>query len=547
MPLWLRAHQTGGRAKVRDADGKSIEVLATAAGISPNAEAAAAEPHKDLSLANLFLEEAWTLLDGMDERLRDWQLAPKQREPLDAIQRLLHTLKGNARLSGLSAIGDLSHALESTLAAIARGDLDVSDDVLELARRSLDTLSSQVDAVEQGAQVPAANDLLLALSQTLVTMPTMAAVASPASMYKPVVPVLCAPDGEAGRYPGAPLAQVRVRADLLNRLINHSNEVSTYHARLAQQNAALNSSLTELAKAVARLRQQWRQLDLESEAQLLDRSAHATTAADPALRDLDPMAGNRSAAVRQISLNITETVNGLASMKDLLTKIQRESADLLVQQGRVAEHLHDGLLRTRMETFVQMAPRLHRLVRQTAQAVKKKAHLVVRGAEIDLDRGILDRIEPPLEHLLRNAVAHGIETPKGRLAAGKPAEGAVELVLSREGNDLIIALSDDGAGMDLEAIRRRADERGLLQGGDTTDEDLFQTVMKPGFTTMDKVTQIAGQGIGLDVVATEVKSLNGSLALTSRAGQGTTFTIRLPLACAMAVPRVTDLPPGSTA
>ena len=479
--------------------------------------------------------------------MRDWQLAPMQREPLDAIQRLLHTLKGSARLSSLSAIGDLSHALESTLAAIARGNLDVSDDVLELARRSLDTLSSQVDAVEQGAQVPAANDLLLALSQTLVTVPTMAAVASPASVYKPVAPVVCAPDGEAGRYPGAPLAQVRVRADLLNRLINHLNEVSTYHARLAQQNAALNSSLTELAKAVARLRQQWRQLDLESEAQILDRSAHATTKVDPALRDLDPMAGNRFATVRQISLNITETVNSLASMKDLLTKIQRESADLLVQQGRVAEHLHDGLLRTRMETFVQMAPRLHRLVRQTAQAVKKKAHLVVLGAEIDLDRGILDRIEPPLEHLLRNAVAHGIETPKGRLAAGKPAEGAVELVLSREGSDLIIALSDDGAGMDLEAIRRRADERGLLQGGDTTDEDLFQAVMKPGFTTMDKVTQIAGQGIGLDVVATEVKSLNGSLALTSRAGQGTTFTIRLPLACAMAVPRVTDLPPGSTA
>jgi chemosensory pili system protein ChpA (sensor histidine kinase/response regulator) len=186
-----------------------------------------------------------------------------------------------------------------------------------------------------------------------------------------------------------------------------------------------------------------------------------------------------------------------------------------------------------MVPFVQIVPRLHRLVRQTAQALNKRATLVVRGPEVELDRSILDRLGGPLEHLLRNAVAHGIETPRRREAAGKPAEGIVELVLSREGNDVIIALTDDGAGMDLAAIRRRAAERGLLQGGDLTEEELLQLAMEPGFSTVEQVTQIAGCGVGLDVVATEIKRLSGTLTLASESGKGAAFTMRLPLTLAM--------------
>jgi chemosensory pili system protein ChpA (sensor histidine kinase/response regulator) len=522
-------------------------VAQAAANIAPIAEAAPTEPPGDATLTAIFLEDAWDLLDRMDERLRDWQLAPERREPLDAIQRLLHTLKGSARLSGLSAIGDLSHALESTLTAIARGDLEVSDDLIALARRSLDTLSSQVDALNQGARVPAADDLVVSLSQTRVAVPAMSAVARPAPAYKPIAPASGAPDPQAGRGPGDAVAQIRVQADLLSQLIDRSGALSTYHARLAQHNGALGSGLAALDTIMARLREQLRQLDIQTEAQLLDHSDRDTADAAPTLRGLNPLALKRFWTVRQISRSITETVNDLASVKNLLANIGLESADLLVQQGRIADDLHDGLLRTCMVPFVQMAPRLHRTVRQTAQALKRRATLVVRGAEVELDRGILDRIGPPLEHLLRNAVAHGIERPDGRLAAGKPAEGVIELVLSREGNDVIISLSDDGAGMNLDAIRRRADERGLLQGADVTDEELLQLAMEPGFTTVDNVTQIAGRGIGLDVVATEVRCLSGSLALNSRAGQGTVFTIRLPLTLATSVPRVIGLPSGSIA
>ncbi len=519
-------------------------VAQAAAEIPPITEPTPAEQPADAALTALFLDDARDLLDRIDERVRDWQLAPERREPIDAIQRLLHTLKGNARLSGLPVIGDLSHALESMLTAAARGDLDVSDDVIELARRSLDALSSQVDALEQGERVPAADDLVVALSQTQGTVPAMATVARLTPVSQPVTPAAGAP---AGGDPGAAVAQIRVRADLLSRLVNQSDEVSIYRALLAEQNGAFSSSLAELDRTVAWLREQLRQIDIQAEAQLLYRFDGGTADADPALRDFDPLELDGCSTVQQLSRSIAEAVHDLVSVQSRLANIQRESADLLVRQRRIADDLHDGLLRTRMVPFAQMAPRLHRLVRQTAQALKRRATLVVRGPEVEFDRSILDRLGPPLEHLLRNAVAHGIETPMVRRAAGKPADGVIELVLSREGNDAIISLSDDGSGMNLEAIRRHAKERRLLQGGDVTEEELLQLAMEPGFTTVDKVTQIAGRGIGLDVVATEVKCLSGTLALNSRTGQGMTFTIRLPVTSAMSVPRFIGLPSGSTA
>jgi chemosensory pili system protein ChpA (sensor histidine kinase/response regulator) len=329
------------------------------------------------------------------------------------------------------------------------------------------------------------------------------------------------------------VAQIRVRASLLNRMVNNSGEISIYRARLAQQNGTLGFSLAELDQTVARLREQLRQLDIETEAQILYRYDREASESDPALRDFDPLELDRFSTLQQLSRSISESVNDLVSVKNLIGDIQRESADLLMQQARIADDLQDGLLRTRMVPFVQIVPRLHRLVRQTAQALNKRANLVVRGPEVELDRSILDRLGAPLEHLLRNAVAHGIESPRKRKAAGKPAEGIIELVLSREGNDVIIALTDDGAGMNLDAIRRRAVERGLLQGEDVTDEELLQLAMEPGFSTVEKVTQIAGRGVGLDVVATEIKRLSGTLTLASESGKGAAFTMRLPLTLAI--------------
>jgi chemosensory pili system protein ChpA (sensor histidine kinase/response regulator) len=208
--------------------------------------------------------------------------------------------------------------------------------------------------------------------------------------------------------------------------------------------------------------------------------------------------------------------------------------DLLTQQARLADDLQDGLLRTRLVPFVQVVPRLHRLVRQTAETLGKSARLEVIGPEVELDRTILDRLVAPLEHLLRNAVDHGLEDTKARVARGKPATGMVTLALRREGNDAVISLGDDGKGLDLEAIRSKAIARGLMTADSKLpDEAILQFIMEPGFTTSGKVTQISGRGVGLDVVASEIKAANGTMSLESVPGKGARFTIRLPLTLAI--------------
>ena len=510
---------------------------------------------EDPELRTLFLEDARDLLDGVDARIREWQFAPQEVGILEDINRMLHTLKGSARLTGIPAIGNLSHALETRLIAV-RGMGGVDDTTLELAQKTADTLSIQIDALEQGAPIPRASALVEALDRPPETIggaagavpdlaimrpaqePEPAPVETPASGPAPTTaapaPGFAALVGEregGAPAPGAP--QIRVRADLLNRLVDNSGEIGLYRARLSQRNGMLGFGLGELDQTVARLREQLRLLEIETETQILNRFEREGGRGDDGV-GFDPLELDRFSTLQQLSRALAETVNDLVSLKELLGGYQRESADLLTQQARLADDLQDGLLRTRMVPFVQVVPRLHRLVRQTADNLGKSARLEVIGPEVELDRSILDRLVAPLEHLLRNAVDHGLENPEGREEAGKPAVGVITLRLSREGNDVVIELKDDGRGLNLSAIRARAIARGLLApDAPLADSALTQFVFEPGFTTASRVTQISGRGVGLDVVGSEIRAANGTIGLSSSPGRGTRFTIRLPLTLAI--------------
>jgi chemosensory pili system protein ChpA (sensor histidine kinase/response regulator) len=526
------------------------------AAVLEGAEDTLEELPEDAELLSLFLEDARDLLDKLDESMRELQLAPTSSEPVEEQKRLLHTLKGSARLSGLTAIGNLSHAFESLLIAITQGHAQVSDDALELAQRTLDTLAEQVDAVEQGRPVRRANALTQALSLTLeqglkagaaeepsvaVMMPAEPAEAAPA----PTVAEQPAPEREPPSQPRAipsraaagaePAAQIRVRAELLNRLVDNAGEVSIYRSRLSQTNGVLGFRLNDLEQTVNRLRDQLRHLEIETEAQIIHRYEREEEEAGAAYREgFDPLELDRFSTIQQLSRSLAETVNDLVSLRGILSDLQGESETLLQQQGRIADELQDGLLRTRMVPFAQIVPRLHRLVRQTAQQLGKKALLEVSGPEVELDRSIQERIVAPLEHLLRNAVAHGIESPERRVAAGKDPVGVIRLSVSREGNDAVICVRDDGGGLNLEAVRARAVERGLIAEDATpSDDEVTQLILEPGFSTAPEVTQIAGRGVGMDVVCAEVKQLSGALNLESRQGEGASFTIRLPLTLAI--------------
>jgi chemosensory pili system protein ChpA (sensor histidine kinase/response regulator) len=325
--------------------------------------------------------------------------------------------------------------------------------------------------------------------------------------------------------------QVRVRADLLDNLVNFAGEVSIYRSRMEQQTNSFRYNLRELDDTVSRLRHQLRAFEIETEAQIQYRQEETLTQAHD---DFDPLEFDRFTHMQQLSRGMLESLSDLDSLRAILANITRESETLLLQQSRVNTELQEGLMRTRMVPFAGQAPRLRRIVRQTSSELGKDVELKLLGMEGELDRTVLDRVIPPIEHMLRNALAHGIETPAQRREQGKPETGTINLSFMREGSDIVIQVSDDGAGINLEAIQKRAIEKGLLKPGSKVAKDaLLNMIMESGFSTAEQVTQVSGRGVGMDVVNTEIKQLGGLLSIDTEHGKGTTFTINMPLTLAI--------------
>ena len=325
---------------------------------------------------------------------------------------------------------------------------------------------------------------------------------------------------------------IRVRSDLLDSLVNYAGEVSIYRSRLEQQISTFRFNLVEFDQTVSRLRDQLRKLEMETEAQIIAR--YQREQHDTGIGAFDPLELDRFSQLQQLSRALGESVSDLVSIQGLLDDQTRQSETLLLQQARVSTDLQEGLMRTRMVPFESLVPNLRRTLRQAAQEVGKSAQLRVEGAHGEMDRNLLERMKAPFEHMLRNALAHGIEKPEDRIAAGKPAEGTVSIAVSREATEVVLRVADDGRGMDRDAIRRQAIERGLLQPEvELSDRDLYAFVLESGFSTAQHLTQLSGRGVGMDVVHNEIKQLGGSLAIDSTPGQGVAFTVRLPFTLAV--------------
>jgi chemosensory pili system protein ChpA (sensor histidine kinase/response regulator) len=503
----------------------------------------------DADLLEVFIDEAREILDHADGVLAQWHAEPTELSHVAELQRDLHTLKGGARIAGLVPVGDLSHAIETLLEKPIR-DKTKTGALIPALEASFDQLHSLVQQISQG-QTPdypqAMIDHLLTLAgETALTDDAiLAAVAMPESDMAPTrvtaLPVTSLPINaldlpellpEMEEEVRSSQEQIRVRADLLDSLVNHAGEVAIYRSRLEQQVAGYRFNLVELEQTVARLRSQLRMLEIETEAQIIARFQREHREAG--LTVFDPLELDRYSQLQQYSRALAESVSDLVSIQNMLDELTRQAETLLIQQSRVSTELQDGLLRTRMLPFDTMVPNLRRTLRQAAQEQGKNAQLYVDGAHGEMDRNLLDRIKAPFEHMLRNAIAHGVETPAERRKAGKPAEGAVHIQVAREATEVVIRVSDDGRGLNREAIRKRGIERGLLRAETKpTDNQLLSLITQTGFSTASKVTQLAGRGVGMDVVANEIKQLGGSLSIESEEGKGTTFVLRLPFTLAV--------------
>ena len=518
-------------------------------------------PDMDEDLLEIFVQEGGDILDAADTMMARLREQPHEREIVSGLQRELHTLKGGARMAGLAPIGDLSHAMEALLEQVSEGQRGMDRVSLESLERGFDRLHQLVqrvsrrqaigmpinaiarfDALVSGEAIPTIGDTStesasVPMADTaepsqaaaaVATFEAPSAVSAPSAAPARPARELVEEAEEAGR-----VAQemIRVRSDLLDNLVNYAGEVSIYRSRLEQQMGTYRFNLQELDQTVLRLREQLRKLEIETEAQIIARYQREHETADA---EFDPLELDRFSTLQQLSRALAESVSDLAALQSALDDLTRQAETLLLQQSRVSSDLQEGLMRTRMVPFDSVVPRLRRLMRQTAGELGKRAQLRVEGAQGEMDRNVLDRMTAPLEHMLRNSLAHGIETPADRAGSGKNEEGTVNIGISREATEVVIRVTDDGRGMDRDAIRRKAIERGLMKpDAQLSDRDLFGFVLETGFSTAETVSKIAGRGVGMDVVHSEIKQLGGSLSIDSTRGKGTQFTVRLPFTLAV--------------
>lgn len=506
----------------------------------------------DAELAGIFLEEANELLEAIDGALQEWSKDRNDPGYVAELQRHLHTLKGGARMAGITPMGDLSHEMESVFTRVVDGHLPVSGEMFAVVQRSVDRLHRMLEQVYAREAIVDGGDLIRDMRALLGNVESELAdafepeqqAAEPAAPASSAAPSVAEEAGyaaaeAAGRFgdrrSGARIQHemVRVRGDLIESLLNAAGEVSIYRSRLNQQLSTMTFNLTEMDNTVVRLREQLRKLEIETEAQILFQF-EKETGEDAAHADFDPLEMDRYSLLQQLSRGLAETVSDLLNIQQLLVQQAREAETLLLQQSRVNTDMQDGLMRTRMVPFSNQAQRLRRLVRQTADDVGKQAELKLIGAEGEMDRQILERVMGPLEHMMRNAVIHGIETPAARKQAGKPEQGTITIHLYREASEVVMQISDDGAGLNVAAIRKKAEALGLMRkGAKIADDDVVQFIVEAGFSTAETITQAAGRGVGMDVVASEIKQLGGGLRIRNNPGKGAQFTVRLPFTLAI--------------
>jgi chemosensory pili system protein ChpA (sensor histidine kinase/response regulator) len=488
-------------------------------------------------ITDIFLEEANEVLARSDSLLNTWRDNLSDLSLVKNLQREIHTFKGGARMAGLTALGDLSHVMESLLERIADKSLLPSESAVQTLESGCDQLQTWVSAVTR-FETPDGSSVVKLFEQQVQDL-----IDVPVGVKPPLPTIDKLPESTELPEISAPLSnksdeksghgQIRVDAELLDSLVNAAGEVSIFRSRLEQQIGNLRGSLGEFDETISRLREQFRKLEIETEAQIRSRFQDANEAST---EGFDPLELDRFSSMQQLSRGLSESVSDLLNLQEILDDAARQSDTLLTQQSRFTTELQEGLMKTRMVHFGSVAPRLRRLVRSAASETGKKARLQLKmiGTSDQLDRNVLERITAPLEHMLRNSIAHGIEKPDERKKLKKKAEGEITVTVESEATEFIIRIRDDGAGINLDAIRKKAIDLGMIdQNDEPPDRQLLEFILDSGFSTSTTVTGLAGRGVGMDVVNSEIKQIGGSLEIDSEAGKGTCITIRIPFTLAV--------------
>jgi two-component system sensor histidine kinase and response regulator WspE len=478
-----------------------------------------AEDLSGFSMLELFRLEAESQTSTLSAGVLAIEELERSPATVESMMRAAHSLKGAARIVGLDAAVRVAHALEDVFVAAGKGQFHVRPEHADLLLAAIDFLGSIAKAddalAEEGPWPDRATGLVAALGDMLAgraapapSMPPAPAPPEPAADAGPAAAAAPPPpEPEPARPVARPIETadrvVRVSADSLTRLVG-----------LAGESLVETRQLRPFVDALLQLRSA--QVDL----------ADAVGGFDEKLKAAEvPLSPALAALLATIRERADACLANLTGHVEDFESFARRNEDL-------SNRLHQEVIVSRMRPLADGIRGFPRLVRDLARTLGKQVRFEVRGEQTGVDRDILDKLEAPLSHLVRNAVDHGLETPAERAAAGKPETGEIRLEARHRAGMLHITLTDDGRGTDVERLRARAIARGLVAkavADQLTELELLEFLFLPGFSTKDQVTEISGRGVGLDVVQSMVKAVGGSVRVATQPGRQTVFTLQLPI------------------
>lgn len=457
----------------------------------------------DDALLPVFIEEGKELLAVIGDALMKFRDAPDKLALLSAMRGPIHTIKGSARMTGAMQFGQHWHIFEGMIARC-----------LQQQGASMEDVAALLAHYDHGVH-------LLSLLQQPEAGNMGQAIAHPVSG--------AGRHQDPGRKPRQTVAYVRVRANVLDQFLNQAGEIVIAGSHVESHVAQLQTVAHALAANIARVDKQVRQVAMQADIHM-----QSTDGNDTVHTGFDPLELDRFTQWQELARTMTEGLGDIAALQKNLSRLVGAVRESDAKRARLTRTLQQEIMAARMVPFKSIQDRLQRLIRQASRDVDKEVRLDVLGAHQEVDRSVLEKIVTVLEHLLRNAIAHGIEHRLVRLDLGKRAHGTVSVEVRTEGNELLIRVADDGQGMDLPRIKARAVRDGVLrQTEEVTMDNLFDVIAHPGLSTTDNVSALSGRGVGLDVVRTEIIALGGRVEVDTRAAQGTAFMIYLPMTLAV--------------
>ncbi len=490
-----------------------------------------------------FVVEAMDLAVNVEEHLLRLERDPNNKETLNAVFRSFHTIKGGAGFMNLPALVAACHLTENLFDALRTGAAPVTPLAIEAALQASGFVADQLNDLNGGVPPEQLASMPEPLNRILVDAIEGKGDSAPAAAAKPAPAPAAVPAAPAASAAAAPAAVGADGLDWEGMFISVIPPGTYTRSAAAPAPAAAAAVSAEHAAGVAAAsaakpgaagKSGWDGVDRREE-----KISEARANSAPVKEDSIRVDAVKLDALLEVAGESVQAANQAAVLLEKLQQFKFEGTaaslmatltETLERASRYSAELQRATLATRMQPVGRLFQKFPRLVRELAKDLGKDVELTIEGAETEVDRVVVDSLYDPLVHMLRNALDHGVEGPEDRVAVGKPSKAFISLKAWQEANSVMIVLQDDGKGMDPAALRRKAIQKGLInENGAQTDDEAYQLVFLPGFSTKEVASSVSGRGVGMDVVKTAVEKNRGAIHIESSLGHGTKFAIRLPI------------------